>query len=125
MWAWPTTQLLKWVTRWTCGQRHHGALNADEKIHDGAGKNEFCADIRVNLSQFPLGRVPDVDQKHHDRNHHGHAVHDGDDLEPGGNRHLKQMMGADMGVDDQQRPETREGRGCGCKAGSRSGLGIT
>ena len=94
---------------------HHGALNADEEIHNGAGKHKLGADIGMDFPQFSVGRVPDVDQKCHDRYDHGHAVDDGDDLEPGGHRHLKKMVGSDMGIDHQQRPESEQREGVAVK----------
>ena len=93
------------------GQGHHGALDAHEKIHDGSRENELGAHIRMDLSQFSLGRVPDVDEKDHDRDDHGHAVHNGNHLEPGGNRHLEKMMGADVGIHDDERPKPEKGEG--------------
>ena len=71
------------------GKGHHGSLNADKKIHDGTGKDKLGADIGMDFSQFAPGRVPDVDQKRHNRNNHGDAVHDGHHLKPGRYRHLK------------------------------------
>ena len=90
---------------------HQGTLDADEKVHDGAGENELGADVGMNLTQLAFGRVPDVDQEGHHRDHHGHAVHDGHDLEPGGHRHLQQMVGTDVGIDHDQRPEPQQGQG--------------
>ena len=93
------------------GKRHHRSLDADEKIHDGAGKDEFAADVGVDFPQLSPGGVPDVDEKDHNRDHHGHGVHDGDHLEPGRYRHLEQMVGADVGVDHEQGPEPQQGQG--------------
>ena len=92
-------------------KRHHGTLNTDEEIHDGAGENKFGADVGMNLSELSFGRVPDVNQKRHDGDDHGHAVHNGDDFEPGGRRHLQQMVSSDMGINNQQRPEPEQREG--------------
>jgi hypothetical protein len=117
------------------GQGHERALDADEEVHDGAGEDKFGTDVGVDLTQFPLGRVPDVDQKGHDRDDHGHAVHDGHHLEPGGHRHLQQMVGADVGVDHDQGPESQQGEGVAVKGrpagprdhiiGHRGGKGVS
>ena len=90
------------------GKRHHGALNTDEKIHHRSRKDELSGNIGMNFTEFSPGRVPDVDQKHHDRNHHGDAVDDRDHFQPGRHRHLKQVMGADVRIDNQQSPEAQK-----------------
>ena len=91
------------------GQGHHGSLDAHKEIHDGSGEHELGPHIRMDLPQFALGRVPDVDEKDHHGYDHGHTVHDGNDLEPCGHRHLEEVVGADVGIDYEQGPESQKG----------------
>ena len=96
-------------------QGHHRALDVDEEVVDGPGEDELGADVGVDVAELALDRVPDVDQEDHDRDHHGDAVDDGDGLQPGGHRHLQQVVGPDVGVDDDERPEAEQRQGVAVK----------
>ena len=89
-------------------QGHHGALDIDEEIEDGAGEYELGADIGMDVAEFAFHCVPYIDQKNHDRNDHGNAVHDRYCFQPGRHRRLQQMMGADVGIYHDQRPEAQQ-----------------
>ncbi len=101
-------------------QRHETALKVGKKIHNGAGEHKLGTDVGVNIAQLAPHGVPDVDEEDHYWDDHGHAVHNGDNFQPGGYRHLQEVMCAHMGIDDDQRPETDqrkrvavEGAACG------------
>ena len=86
----------------------------------GLGWEVWCDGM--DITQFSFYGVPDVDQKHHDRNYHRYAIHDRYGFEISRDRNLKQMVSSNMGVNHNQRPEPNQ-RQCMAIQGAICGPG--
>ena len=99
------------------GQRLERPLDAGEQVPDGPRENELPRDLRMDVPQPPSHREPQIDQHRHHRNDHPDAPGDCHNLQPRRSGRLKQVMGADMGIHDQNRPEPDEGQGVAVQRG--------
>jgi hypothetical protein len=109
MCEWATTQLLRWVSRCTWGRE--GPLEADQHVPHQAGEDELSPHIRMNASQAAANGQPEVEEDRLDGNEHADAAGDGHDLQPRGRRGLEEVVGADVGVEHEDRPESDQGQG--------------
>ncbi len=98
-------------------QRLQRPLETRQKIPNRTRKDELSPNIPMNVPQSTSHREPEVHKDRHHRNQHAYTARDGDHFQPGRGWGLDNVMGADMGVHDEDGPETDKRQGVAIQRG--------
>ena len=101
-----------------CREGLERSLDAGQDIPDQPGHNELSPDVRMDVSQPPAHGQPEIDEDGHNRDEHPDTAGNGQNLQPGGDGSLQQVMGADMSIDHEKRPKSDQGEGMAVERGA-------